>query len=179
MGKWFIIVIIATRVVFAWFLVSIRLWREIPLALQFFIEVPRENFKWPKLSFMDYQCCIVNFFWDFRWFFLYFFHKKIRASAKFKATFCLSHATACWSAYICKDCSLQNQKAHVLCSMHSHLSCSAVKHWILFKQWLFLKILNPFHVSKCLITQDWPHTVALRPVGWTKPVEAQSRPRTD
>ena len=35
-----------------------------------------------------------------------------------------------WRAGICKDCSLQIQKAHMLCSLHTHLSCSAVSHCI-------------------------------------------------
>ena len=39
-----------------------------------------------------------------------------------------------WHAgIICKDCSLQIQKAHMLCSLHTHLSCSAVLHWMRFR----------------------------------------------
>ena len=38
-----------------------------------------------------------------------------------------------WRASICKDCSLQIQKAHMLCSLHTHLSCSAVSHCMLFR----------------------------------------------
>ena len=33
-----------------------------------------------------------------------------------------------WRAGICKDCSLQIPQAHMLCSLHTHLSCSAVSH---------------------------------------------------
>ena len=38
-----------------------------------------------------------------------------------------------WRAGICKDCSLQIQKAHMLCSLHTHLSCSAVSHCMQFR----------------------------------------------
>ena len=38
-----------------------------------------------------------------------------------------------WRAGICKDCSLQIQKAHMLCSLHTHLSCSAVSHSMRFR----------------------------------------------
>ena len=38
-----------------------------------------------------------------------------------------------WRAGICKDCSLQIQKAHMLCSLHTHLSCSAVSHCMRFR----------------------------------------------
>ena len=38
-----------------------------------------------------------------------------------------------WRAGICKDCSLQIQKAQMLCSLHTHLSCSAVSHWMRFR----------------------------------------------
>ena len=38
-----------------------------------------------------------------------------------------------WFASICKDCSLQIQKAHMLCSLHTHLSCSAVSHCMRFR----------------------------------------------
>ena len=37
-----------------------------------------------------------------------------------------------WRAGMCKDSSLQIQKAHMLCSLHTHLSCSAVSHWMRF-----------------------------------------------
>ena len=36
-----------------------------------------------------------------------------------------------WRAGIYKDCSLQ--KAHMLCSLHTHLSCPAVSHCIRFR----------------------------------------------
>ena len=38
-----------------------------------------------------------------------------------------------WRAGICKDCSLQIQKAHMLCSLHTHLSCSAVSNCMRFR----------------------------------------------
>ena len=41
-----------------------------------------------------------------------------------------------WRTGICKDCSLQIQKAHMLCSLHTHLSCSqcsAVSHCMRFR----------------------------------------------
>ena len=38
-----------------------------------------------------------------------------------------------WRAGICKDCSLQIQKAQMLCSLHIHLSCPAVLHWTRFR----------------------------------------------
>ena len=38
-----------------------------------------------------------------------------------------------WRTGICKDCSLQIQKAHMLCSLHIHLSCSAPSHWMQFR----------------------------------------------
>ena len=38
-----------------------------------------------------------------------------------------------WRTGLCKDCSLQIQKAHMLCSLHTHLSCSAVSHCMQFR----------------------------------------------
>ena len=38
-----------------------------------------------------------------------------------------------WRAGICKDSSLQIQKAYMLCSLHNNLSCAAVSHCMQFR----------------------------------------------